>query len=110
VGYRNISILIWKRIFACCGFTREAKNVWVKKKIFFLFLGILMDERFIFVSSALEEPRLILMMVHRETYKFLTYRHHILDHTVHKYKNCDFLFFFIFFCISLKRDEGIGHV
>jgi hypothetical protein len=40
---------LWKEIFTCCGFTHGARNAWVKNKVFFLFLGILIDERFIFV-------------------------------------------------------------
>ncbi len=46
---------LWKGIFACYVFTRRARNAWVEKnKVFllFLFLGILTDERFIFVSSS----------------------------------------------------------
>jgi hypothetical protein len=40
---------LWKRIFACYGFTRGARNARVEENNVF-FLGILMDERFIFVS------------------------------------------------------------
>jgi hypothetical protein len=43
---------LWKGKIACCGFTHVAKNVWVEKQGIFLFLGILTDERFFFVSSS----------------------------------------------------------
>jgi hypothetical protein len=98
---------LWKRIFICCWFTHWARNAWVEKnKVFFHFLEILRDERFIFVSLSFRRVEIdfdIGFIMRPTNFSLIYTTFLIILYT--NIKNCDFLF-----CISLKYDRGIGHV
>jgi hypothetical protein len=79
-----------------------------KNKVFFLFLGILTDERFIFVSSSFRRAEIdfdVGFIVRPTNFSLIDTPSLIILYT-----NMKKMFFYFLFCISLKRDGGIGHV
>jgi hypothetical protein len=77
------------------GLHAGARNDWVEKnKVFFLFLGILTDERFIFVSSSFRRVEIdfdVALIMRSTNFSLIDIPSLIILYT--NMKNCGFLFF-----------------